>query len=399
MNPQPLQYIGDELCFQGRKTPISQLIGNYHRPIYLYDLAVIQKRLNEFRAALPPVRIHYAMKANAFPKLLKFFKDQKVHVDVVSAGEIKRALESGFEPSDVIFSGVGKTKTEIRYALEHNIYQLNVESLPELERVGKIAKQLGKKAPVSLRLNPNIDIGTHPYIATGLLENKFGLDLSMIPEAMLALHQYKDSIELVGISFHLGSQMTEPSMMRKAFHDLKPVYDELKNNFVSLRRLDFGGGLGIHYKENQGSEEEILKTYADIVTEESKIFGAELQCEPGRWLVAHAGVYVTEVQYIKKTPHKNFLILDGGMNHLIRPSLYGAYHQIYPLTLKQNRPLMTFDIVGPICESSDFLGKDREFQEMQSGELIAIADAGAYGAVMASTYNLHELPLEMALDI
>ena len=162
MNPLPLQYNLDELCFQGRPTPISQLIGNYHRPIYVYDLQVVQKRLNEFRAALPPVRIHYAMKANAFPKLLKFFKDQKVHVDVVSGGEIKRALESGFEPSDIIFSGVGKTKTEIRYALEHHIYQMNVESLPEIERVGKIAKQLGQKAPLSLRLNPDIDIGTHP---------------------------------------------------------------------------------------------------------------------------------------------------------------------------------------------------------------------------------------------
>ena len=398
MNPQPLQYIGDELCFQGRKTPISQLIGNYHRPIYLYDLAWVKKRLNEFRAALPPVRVHYAMKANAFPKLLKFFKDQKVHVDVVSAGEIKRAFESGFEPSDVIFSGVGKTKPEIRYAIEQGIYQLNVESLPELERVGKIAKQLGKKAPVSLRLNPDIDIGTHPYIATGLRENKFGLDLASIPEAMLILQEFKDSIELVGISFHLGSQMTEPSMMRKAFQDLKPIYQELKKNFSSLRRLDFGGGLGIHYKENQDSEEEILKTYAQIVSEESPFFGAELQCEPGRWLVAHAGIYVTEVQYIKKTPHKNFLILDGGMNHLIRPSLYGAYHQIFPLKLDHSRPKMIYDIVGPICESSDFLGKDREFQEMQSGELIAIADAGAYGAVMASTYNLHDLPLEMALD-
>ncbi len=398
MNPHSLQYIGDELCFQGRKTPISQLIGNYHRPVYLYDLSLIKRRLEEFKAALPPVRIHYAMKANAFPKLLKFFKEQKVHVDVVSGGEIKRALESGFDPGDVIFSGVGKTKTEIRYALENNIYQMNVESVPELERVGKIAKQLGKKAPVSLRLNPDIDIGTHPYIATGLRENKFGLDLSVVAEAMLILQKMRDSIELVGISFHLGSQMTEPSSLRKAFKDLKPIYDELKINFNSLRRLDFGGGLGIHYKENLGDEEDILKTYAEIVREESKSFSAELQCEPGRWLVAHAGIYVTEVQYIKKTPHKNFLILDGGMNHLLRPSLYGAYHQIYPLKLDQSRPQLTYDVVGPICESSDFLGKDREFQEMHSGELIAIADAGAYGAVMASSYNLHELPLEMALD-
>lgn len=398
MKPQSLQYIDQELCFEGRATPISQWLGIYHRPTYIYDLKLIRARVEEFKKALPPVRIHYAMKANAHIKILKALKEAGLHVDVVSAGEIKHALASGFEPSDVIFSGVGKTKQEIRYALELGIYQMNVESLPELERIGKIAKQLGKKAAVSLRINPDIDIGTHPYIATGLRENKFGIDLSSIPEAIVLLQAHRDSLNLVGLSFHLGSQMTDPSIIRKAFKDLKPVYDDLKSKFTSVRRLDFGGGLGIHYKENQGPEDEILNSYAQIIHQEAKAFGAELQCEPGRWLVAHAGIYITQVQYIKKTQYKNFLIVDGGMNHLIRPSLYNAHHEVYPVRLQKDRPQINYDIVGPICESSDFLAKDRMLQEMHPDEFIAIADTGAYGAVMASHYNMHDLPIELCLE-
>jgi diaminopimelate decarboxylase len=251
---------------------------------------------------------------------------------------------------------------------------------------------------VSLRINPDIDIGTHPYIATGLRENKFGLDLSILPEASTLLQQYKDSISLVGISFHLGSQMTDPSSLRKAFKDLKPVYDDLKNKFPTVKRLDFGGGLGIHYQEKQGSEENILKNYAEIIHREGLSFNAELQCEPGRWLVAHAGVYITQVQYIKKTAYKNFLIVDGGMNHLIRPSLYNAHHEVYPVKLDKTRAQISYDVVGPICESADFLAKDRMLQEMRADEFIAIADTGAYGAVMASSYNLHELPIEICLE-
>jgi diaminopimelate decarboxylase len=398
MKPQPLQYVGDDLCFEGRAAPIAQLLGNYHRPTYIYDFKVIEKRLAAFKKALPPTRIHYAMKANTSLKVLKFFKSLGTHVDVVSAGEIKQALKAGFEPSDVIFSGVGKTKMEIRFAIEAGIYQFNAESLPEIERIGKIAENMGQKARVSLRLNPNIEIGTHPYIATGLRENKFGLELEALPEAMTILRKFKNSIEPVGISFHLGSQMTEPSSLRKAFQNLMPLFSEFRCHFATVQRLDFGGGLGIHYQEKLGSEDMILKTYAEIITEESKAFQAELQCEPGRWLVAHAGIYIAQVQYVKKTSHKNFLILDGGMNHLIRPSLYGAYHEIYPLKLEKTRPHVTYDVVGPICESSDFLAKDRSLQEMKADELVAIADAGAYGAVMASTYNLHDLPLEITLD-
>jgi diaminopimelate decarboxylase len=398
MKPQGLQYTNDELCFEGRTTPFSQWLGNYHRPTYFYDLKAIKNRVAEFKKALPPVRAHYAMKANANPKILKTFKELGLHVDVVSGGEIKHALASGFEPSDVIFSGVAKTKAELRYALELGIYQINVESLQELDRISKIAKQLGKKAPVSLRLNPDIDIGTHPYIATGLRENKFGIDIAVLHEAEGVLHHHKDSLSLMGISFHLGSQMTDPSSMRKAFKDLKPVFDELRSKFPTVKRLDFGGGLGIHYQERLGNEENILKSYADIVKEEAAQFDAELQCEPGRWLVAHAGVYVTQVQYVKKNAYKHFLIVDGGMNHLMRPCLYNAYHEVYPIKLHPGRPQISYDVVGPICESSDFLAKDRMIQEMKSDEFLAVADAGAYGAVMASNYNMHELPLEICLE-
>lgn len=398
MKAQALQYVGNELSFAGRSTPFSQLLGHYHRPIYFYDLKLIQKRAEQFTTTLPGVRAHYAMKANTNPKILKTMKDQGLHVDVVSGGEIKHALSCGFEPRDVIFSGVGKTKQEIRYALELGIHQINIESLQEMDRISKIAKQLGKKAPVSLRVNPDIDIGTHPYIATGLRENKFGLELAAISEAAAILEHHRESLELVGVSFHLGSQMTDTSPLRKAFRDLKPVFSSLRSQFSTVKRLDFGGGLGIHYQENQGSEEHILKNYAQLVIEESASFGADLQCEPGRWLVAHAGVYITQVQYIKVTSHKHFLITDGGMNHLIRPSLYNAYHEVYPVVLHSGRPQHQYDIVGPICESSDFLAKGRTMQEMKSEEFLAVADAGAYGAVMASHYNMHELPLEICLD-
>lgn len=397
MKAQALQYIGEDLAFQGRSTPLAEALGNYQRPTYIYDLGWIQRRVQAFKKALPPVRIHYAVKANTNLQLLKSLKQQALHVDVVSAGEIKHALTAGFQPQDVIFSGVGKTRDEIRYALGLGIYQINVESLPEIERIGRLAQQLGKTAAISLRLNPNIDIGTHPYIATGLRENKFGLDLEMVAEAAGLIRRYS-SLSPVGLSFHLGSQMTDPSSLRKAFVDLKPVFLELRRQFSGFQRLDFGGGLGIHYEDCQGTEEGLLQEYGKIISEESKNFGAELQCEPGRWLVAHGGVYVVQVQYVKKTPHKTFLVVDGGMNHLLRPSLYQAHHEIYPLRRPAGRASMTYDVVGPICESADFLAKNRVLPETVADELIVVADTGAYGAVMASHYNLHELPLEICLE-
>lgn len=391
-----VEYINNELHVGPKKKNLKSLTANYMRPIYVYDLDFIRARFAAMAAALKNVRIFYAMKANSNPEVLRCLKSIGAGADVVSLGEIKRALENGFGPHDIVYSGVGKTRHEITEALKLEIYQINVESLPELERIGEIAKSLGKKAAVALRLNPDIDIKTHPYIATGLRDNKFGMELSLIPELIACLKRYGDSLELVGVSQHLGSQMLEFDGYKEALEKLKKVYVTLQTEFPTLRKFDFGGGLGIFYdRQDLAKEEELLKQYAEITLSSLKELNCELQSEPGRWLVGHAGFLITQVQYIKKTSQKTFVIVDAGMNHLIRPSLYEAEHLIMPLDKKSGEGM--FDIVGPICESSDFFAKDRKLAPVQEGDFVAVMDSGAYGYSMASTYNLQELPLEICI--
>lgn len=391
-----MEYINNELHIGPNKKNLKSLTANYMRPIYVYDLDFIRMRFKAMSAALQNVRIFYAMKANSNPEVLACLKECGAGADVVSLGEIKRALESGFTPTDIVYSGVGKTRHEITEALKLEIYQINVESLPELERIGEIAKTMGKKASIALRLNPDIDIKTHPYIATGLRDNKFGMELSLIPELIACLKKYANSLELVGVSLHLGSQMLEFDGYKEALERLKNVYRELKQEFSTLRRFDFGGGLGIIYERSDlAKEESLLQEYADITFSSLQELNCELQSEPGRWLLAHAGVLLTQVQYVKKTSQKTFVIVDSGMNHLVRPSLYEAYHTILPLDKKGGEGI--YDIVGPICESSDFFAKDRKFPEVKEGDFLAILDAGAYGYSMASTYNQQELPLEICI--
>ncbi len=391
-----MEYINNELHLGPKKKNLKNLTANYMRPIYVYDLDSIRARYAAMSQALKNVRIFYAIKANPNPEVLRCLKDAGSGADVVSLGEIKRALESGFSPADIVYSGVGKTRHEITEALKLDIYQINVESLPELERIGQIAKEMGKKASIALRLNPDIDIKTHPYIATGLRDNKFGMELSLVPDLIRCLKTYANSLELVGVSLHLGSQMLEFEGYKEALERLKKVFITLQKEFASLKRFDFGGGLGIFYERfDLAKEEEILKQYAEITLNSLNELNCDLQSEPGRWLVAHAGVLLTQVQYIKKTSQKTFVIVDAGMNHMLRPSLYEAYHAILPLDKKSEEG--TFDIVGPICESSDFFAKDRKFAVVQEGDFVAVLDTGAYGYSMASTYNLQELPLEVCI--
>jgi diaminopimelate decarboxylase len=286
------------------------------------------------------------MKANPNPQVLRCLKDLGAGADVVSLGEIKRALENGFSPKDIVYSGVGKTRHEITEALKLEIYQINVESLPELERIGEIAQSLKKKAAIALRLNPDIDIKTHPYIATGLRDNKFGMELSLVPELIECLKKYSESLELVGISLHLGSQMVEFDGYKEALEKLKLVYRELQSEFSTLRKFDFGGGLGIFYdRHDLAQEENLLKEYAAITLHALADLKCELQSEPGRWLVAHAGVLISQVQYIKKTTRKKFVIIDAGMNHLIRPSLYEASHLIYPIDKKNTKSMLMLSVL------------------------------------------------------
>lgn len=397
-----LSYKNDELNFGLFPQPISRWTKNYQGPTYLYDLAIIKDRYLKMKNALQGVDLYYAMKANSNLEILKTLQNAGCKIDVVSLGEIERALQAGFRPQDVVFSGVGKTIKELSKAIDLSIHQINVESFAELVRITEIAQSKKTKVSIALRLNPNISIDTHPYIATGLHENKFGIELSVLEEIKKFLLENKQHISLKGISLHLGSQMLEFSGLREALQILKKVYVDLKKDFSELNRFDFGGGLGIHYEKTDLRQEELLlNEYAQVIQSElSELadLGAELQSEPGRWLVAHAGLLLTEVQYLKPTPYKNFIVVDSGMNHLLRPALYEAFHQIFSSRENSDRPMKSYDVVGPICESADFLGKSRLLHECQAGDFLAIADAGAYGFSMANTYNLQALPQEITFD-
>lgn len=404
LSPEPyLSYSEGLLRWGDRKTPLNALFPNYQRPTFVYDLVQIQNRFSTLSAALqslnPNFRAYYAMKANPNPLVLKTLQASGAGADVVSGGEIDAALQAGFGAKDIVFSGVGKTISELEKAISLGIHQINVESIPELTRIGQIAERLGKRAAVAFRLNPNVDIKTHPYIATGLKENKFGIELEQLPALEKVLNQYSKQIELVGVSLHLGSMMCEFDGFRQALQLLRPVFEKLQKVHPSVRRFDVGGGIGIVYdKQDPEREMSFLKEWTSVIRMELGGLNAEFQTEPGRFLVAHAGVLVAQVQYIKKTQHKTFVIIDSGMNHLLRPTLYGAHHSIYPLLQHKDRPTMEVDVVGPICESSDFFAKGRLLPELQEGDLIAIADTGAYGASMASTYNLHPLADEICLS-
>ncbi len=393
------KYTGNELHFGLNPKSLSAWTKSYQGPAYIYDLAIIADRYSKMKSALKGVDLYYAMKANSNIEILKFLQKMGCKIDVVSLGEIERALQAGFAAKDIVFSGVGKTVKEISNAIDLSIHQINVESLAELVRICEIAKSKNKQVAIALRLNPNISIDTHPYIATGLHENKFGIELSVLEEIKKFLLQNRQHLSLKGISLHLGSQMLEFSGLREALQILKKVYLDLKLQYPELHRFDFGGGLGIHYESTDLKKEEfLLAEYAQVIHQELSPLGAELQSEPGRWLVAHAGLLMTEIQYLKPTPYKNFIIVDSGMNHLLRPALYEAYHQIYSTRENSDKPVNSYDVVGPICESADFFGKSRSLHETQAGEFLVIADTGAYGFSMANTYNLQSLPQEIVFD-
>jgi len=393
IHESPVRYKQAKLTLMGKD--LGRLAKKYGTPLYVYSAGRIVQKLKALRGAFTePLHVHYAMKANFNPQILKLLKKQKVGVDVVSAGEIKRALECGFKGQDIIFSGVAKSHEEIGFALRKNILLFNVESLPELERIGQIAKRLKKTAQVSFRLNPDVSADTHPYITTGFRENKFGMDQSFLPELLEILRRYKKNLNLRGLDFHIGSQLTKIEPFEEALKKSVPVFQQLRSQGFDLRIFDIGGGVGISY---QGQEVIDLAEYGRRLESYLKPLGVEIHCEPGRYLVADAGVLLTKAEYIKKTPYKNFVIVDTGMHHLIRPSLYQAYHRIMPV-VKSDRPEVKVDVVGPICESSDWIAKDRILPEIKEGEVLAILDAGAYGYVMSSDYNLHPKAKEVVIE-
>ncbi len=400
-----LHYV-DDILYWGNRFDLSPYASKASEaPVFLYNLPGIKERYQQMRQAWdkvsPNSKIFYAMKANSHPEILKLFKASGSGIDVVSAGEIRRAIECGFSSKEIIFSGVGKSKSEIEFAIDQQIYQINVESLPELQRLAQISAKKKKSIPVVLRVNPNVDVKTHPYIATGLSENKFGLEISAWPE-IREIFKSNSSLSLAGISLHLGSQMMDFSGLAQALRLAKDFFLQIKKEFPEIRRFDVGGGLGVIYeRQDFSAEEKMLKDYVSVAQDELRDLlkdpKFEIQSEPGRWLVAHSGILLTEVQYVKETPYKKFLIVNAGMHLLLRPALYQSYHHILPMKLYEQRKNQRYDVVGPICESSDFLAKNRELTESFQDEVLCIADVGAYGAVMSSDYNLQTKPQEICI--
>lgn len=377
---------------------LSSLVKDEQEGTYVYSRKGLVDRLFLFQSSIAKAltqrfSVHYAMKANSNLEILKIYKSQNIGLDIVSGGELKRALEAGFQPNQIIFSGVAKSKEEIRQCLKAQIRQFNVESPSELQRIAELSAGTGRKVPVVLRFNPDVDAKTHPYIATGFRENKFGMEENLIRQC-LEIVSSSPELHLLGLSFHIGSQLHEFGAFREALQKTKRLYEDLRQRGFSLMTLDLGGGLGIDYSGGASTDLQFLDGYCQVLREELSGFEGQIQFEPGRFLIARSGVLLTQVQYIKKTSERNFILCNSGMNHLIRPALYEAEHRILPLLKKEGETLLA-DIVGPVCESSDFLGRQREVTGVNEGDWLCVADSGAYGAAMSSAYNLFSFPKEI----
>jgi diaminopimelate decarboxylase len=384
---------------------INKLTSGLKTPFYLYDLDGLKARVDFFKSVLPAAsHCHFAMKANNNANVLNVMRTAGFGIDAVSGGELTLALEHGFRPSEIIFSGVGKTADEIALALKNNIDQLNIESVEELKRIVAISRSQKTKARVALRMNPDVDVNTHPYIRTGFRDNKFGLDFGAVPEILQLLKAEVAHVELQGLTLHIGSQIRDVDPFQIAIRKTLDLYRELRASGQNLKTFDVGGGLGIDYLNGDfGGDEKTIKSYGDILRRELepelKTKSIErLYLEPGRVLVARFGYLLSEVQYVKRTPYKNFVIVDTGMHQLLRPALYEAHHRI-ELAHSVNANAEVFDVVGPICESSDVIGFERLLPgDVKSGDRVIIYDTGAYGAVMASNYNLRETAKEYVIE-
>lgn len=365
------------------QVPYSTLATQYGTPLYVYSQQAITAAFVQYQqnfASLNPL-ICYAVKANGNLSILRHFASLGSGFDIVSGGELQRVLLAGGDAEKILFSGVGKSKAEIELALTHNILCFNVESIPELERINTVAGELGKKAPISLRINPNVDAKTHPYISTGLKANKFGIAYN---DALTAyqLAASLPNLNVIGIDCHIGSQLTDLSPLVEALERLLVLIDQLSTQGIQLQHIDLGGGIGIVYQHEDVPD---LKAYATAVENLLSGRNLKLMLEPGRSLIGNAGNLLTTVEYIKQGEEKNFVIVDAAMNDLIRPALYQGYHTIINTNTTRTKEFVA-DIVGPICESSDFLAKDRSIAA-QAGDILLVQSAGAYASSMASNYN------------
>jgi diaminopimelate decarboxylase len=375
-------YLNDRLFCE--EVAVAEIAGEVGTPFYLYSHRTLLNHFRIFDAAFAeiPHIVCFSVKANSNTAILRLFVREGGGVDLVSGGELYRALRAGVDPGKVVYSGVGKRKDEIDFALKTGILMFNVESDQEMETINDRAAKLGVRAGIALRVNPDVDPETHPHISTGLRENKFGIDV----EASLVAYQRASSLahlDIKGVSCHIGSQVMKISPFIDALGRLKELIRRLREAGIAIRYLDIGGGLGIAY--DQETPPHPLE-YARAIIDASKDLGCTLILEPGRVIVGNAGILVTRVLYTKGNEGKRFVIVDAGMNDLIRPSLYGAFHQIQPV-LRRAREEITADVVGPICESGDFLAKGRSLPVFERGELMALMSAGAYGFTMSSNYN------------
>jgi len=376
------QYKGDELYAE--EVAIKDIVAAVGSPVYIYSQATLERHFkamdNAFASA--PHTICYSVKANSNLAVLKTFINLGGGVDIVSGGELFRALTAGVDPKKVVYSGVGKRDDEIVYALESGILMFNVESEMELDRINQVAGRVGKKAGIAIRVNPDVDPETHPYITTGLKKAKFGIN---IERALAQYARAKDmaNLEILGIDCHIGSQLTKVSPFVDAIKKLKRLLVGVKDMGIEMKYLDLGGGLGIQYNDELPP---LPADYGSSIMAETKDLGLHLLFEPGRNLVGNAGILVGTCLYTKKGEEKNFVIVDAGMNDLARPALYGSFHGVMPVRKDQDGSIEG-DIVGPICESGDFLVKDREFPNFRQGDQIAFMSAGAYGFTMSSNYN------------
>jgi diaminopimelate decarboxylase len=392
------EYRNGEMFAEG--VPLKRIAKEVGTPAYVYSLATLKRHFRVFDEAFATVPhiICFSVKANSNIAVLRAFAREGSGFDIVSGGELFRALKAGADPKKIVFSGVGKKKEEIEFALRSGILMFNVESEQELVALNEIAGAIGKKAPISLRINPDVDPQTHPYISTGMKKAKFGVEIKN------SIDTYKKAaalphVEVVGVDCHIGSQLTSVSPFVDALARVREYLDRvlvgsLKKEGAHIRYLDLGGGLGINYNDETPPHPE---EYARAIVEGLEGLDVTLILEPGRVIVGNAGILITEVQYLKETDAKNFVIVDGGMNVLIRPALYGSYQAIRPVVESGGEKIIA-DVVGPICESGDFFAKDREVARPRRGDLLAVMSAGAYGFTMASNYNSHPKPPEVLVD-
>lgn len=374
---------------------VTDLAKAFSTPCYIYSRATLERHWHAFDDAFgsQPHLVCYAVKANSNIGILSLFAKLGSGFDVVSLGEMERVLRAGGDPTKIVFSGVGKKSSEMQRALELGIHCFNVESEAELGRLNQVAASIDKIAPISIRVNPDVDAKTHPYISTGLKDNKFGVGY----ESAVAVYEKAaamDHLNVIGIDCHIGSQLTEVEPFIDALDRVLALADKLKVKGIEIKHLDIGGGLGVRYKDETPP---LPSDYTKSLFADDKLKGYEIIIEPGRAIAANAGILVTEVEYLKHNEGKNFAIVDAAMNDLIRPALYQAWQAIIPVNKQTTADIQSYDIVGPICETGDFLGKERELS-IQAGDLLAVRSSGAYGFTMSSNYNSRPRVAELLVD-